>query len=99
MDTLRRTYSVHLTVNDREIRQVIIDPHYEEKHADSITDEIILALVAQLDGKFFRAEDQDGDYEYFVTDPMLYQGKNYRLVWCLETDCLYIGVINAYRRP
>lgn len=86
-------------VNDRPIHQVIIDPHYEEKHLESVTDEIILALVAKLDGRTFDSDDQDEEFEYFKTDPIDYDGKNYRLIWLLKDDCMFIGVINAYRRP
>ena len=88
-----------MTVNDRHIHQVVIDPHYEDKHAESVTDEIILALVAKLNGRTFDADDQDDDYEYFKTEPIEYDGKNYRLIWLLKNDCMFIGVINAYRRP
>ncbi len=95
----RRTYPVTLVVNDRLIHQVIIDPHYEEKHSESVTDEIILALVVKLDGRTFDSDDQDEEFEYFKTDPIEYDGKNYRLIWLLKDDCMFIGVINAYRRP
>ncbi len=95
----RRTHPVTLVVNDRPIHQVIIDPHYEEKHSESIIDTIILALVAQLDGKTFESDDQDEEFEYFKTDPIEYGGKNYRLIWLLKNDCMFIGVVNAYRRP
>jgi hypothetical protein len=86
-------------VNDRPIYQVIIDPHYEEKHSESITDDVILALVAKLDGKTFDTDDRDEEFEYFKTDPIEHDGKNYRLIWLLKNDCMFIGVINAYRRP
>jgi hypothetical protein len=90
---------VVLVVNDRPIHQVVIDDHYEKTHSESITDEIILALVAKLDGKTFESDDSDEGYEYFKTDPIEHNGKNYRLIWLLKNDCLFIGVINAYRRP
>ena len=90
---------ITLTVNDRLIREVIVDPHYEEKHSDSITDEVILALVQKLDGRTFDPDDQDEDFEYFKTDPIEYLGKNYRLIWLLKNECMFIGVVNAYRRP
>ena len=80
------------------IRKVIIDPHYEEKHARSIDDRVILELVNQLDGQTFEPDDEDGPYSYYVTDQMKLEDKLYKLVWLLEDDALYIGVINAYRR-
>ena len=95
----RRRYSVQLIVNDRPIREVIIDPHYREKHAESVNDEIILALVQKLDGRIFEPDDADEDFEYFKTEPIEHEGRNYRLIWLLRRDALYIGVINAFRRP
>jgi hypothetical protein len=41
----RREYSVSIVVNQIRITKVIIDPHYEAKHAASISDELILKLV------------------------------------------------------
>ena len=41
----RREYDIRIVVNRKRISKVIIDPHYEEKHAESISDEIILKLV------------------------------------------------------
>ncbi|MEN0057722.1 MAG: hypothetical protein AAGB31_02715, partial [Bdellovibrio sp.] len=75
-----------------------IDPHYEEKHAESISDEIILNLVKELDGREFEPDDEDPPYTYFVADKMELNGKLYKLVWLLEEGQIYIGVVNAYRR-
>ncbi len=46
----RREYDIGITVNGRQVTKVIIDPHYELKHADSVSDQIILDLVKLLDG-------------------------------------------------
>ena len=94
----RREYKTSITVNEILVDKIIIDPHYEEKHSESINDEIILELVKTLDGKIFEADDEKEPYSYFVTDRIEYEGKLYKLIWLLEDHEIYIGVINAYRR-
>ncbi len=94
----RREYQLSLTVNNRPIRTVVIDPHFEAKHSASIDDQIILGLVKQLNGRLFEPDATNGSFAYFVTDKMLLAGKTYKLVWLLEDGALYIGVINAFRR-
>ena len=37
-------------------------------------------------------------FQYFMADPLVFKGKKYRLVWLLEDDAVYVGVINAFRR-
>ena len=78
--------------------KVIIDPHYEIKHSASVDDQVILRLVRQLDGRFFETDDVERPYSYFVTDNMVLDGKRYKLVWLLEDNEFYIGIVNAHRR-
>lgn len=94
----RREYAVNITVNEVLITKVIIDPHYEEKHSESINDEIIVNLVKTLDSQNFEPDDEKPPYSYFVTDGIVLNGKAYKLIWLLEDHEIYIGVINAYRR-
>jgi hypothetical protein len=94
----RREYSISIEFNFKRINKVIIDPHYEEKHVESITDEIILELVKKLDGLVAIPDDVSPPYTYFTEDKMELNGKLYRLVWLLEDDQIYIGVVNAHRR-
>jgi hypothetical protein len=94
----RREYDISIVVNGQRVTQVIIDPHYEEKHADSISDEIILELVKTLDGKALIPDDENPPYSYFTTDKIELSGRFYKLVWLLEAEQIYIGVVNAYRR-
>ncbi len=94
----RRDYQISITVNNRAVTRVVIDPHYEVKHADSVDDEIILSLVNMLDGKVFTPEAERDGFQYFKTDPLDLNGVSYRLIWLLEKNEIYIGVINAFRR-
>ena len=93
----RRSYNVDIVVNGRHINEVIIDPHYEKKHPD-VTDEIICSLVRALDGKEFAHEMIKEGFRFYMLDRMPLDGKLYRLVWCMQDECIYIGVINAFRR-
>ena len=55
-------------------------------------------LVEMLDGKTFEPEAERDGFQYFKTDPLMLDEVNYRLIWLLEGDEIYIGVINAFRR-
>ena len=93
----RREYHVDLRINETPINKIIIDPHYEEKHGDSIDDKLIIKLVELLDGQSFRPESENEGFSYFANDLRL-DGKLFRIVWLLEDQKLYVGVVNAYRR-
>jgi hypothetical protein len=97
----RRVYEMmRLNINGRQIKRVVIDPHFEVKHIGSMNDGIILSLVSLLDGRDFRpiAVDDDKRFEYFLNDGLKLNGKFYRLVWLLPYHESYVGVINAFRR-
>jgi hypothetical protein len=95
----RREYAIQLNINNRVFTKVVIDPHYEDKHADSVSDEIIINLVKQLDGRIFLPKSVDGEgYQYFTNDHLELNGKLYKLIWLLHDHEIYIGVVNAYRR-
>jgi hypothetical protein len=94
----RREYDISIVVNRRRITKVIIDPHYEERHSASISDELILELVKTLDSQVFEPDDVSPPYSYFRTEGIELHGRRYRLIWLLEEGRIYIGVVNAYRR-
>jgi len=92
------SWSADITINQRKISEVIIDPHYEEKHSESINDELVLNLVKALDGGNYIPQTRRGVFEYFVRNDISYGGKLYRLIWTLEDTKIFIGVVNAFRR-
>lgn len=53
---VRRSYKINIIVNNRNIKNLVIDPHYELKHSASISDALILELVKLLDGGDFTPE-------------------------------------------
>ena len=94
---LKRTYKIKpITVNGIRVVQVVIDSHFEEKHIDHMSDELILILVRELDDRQEFPETKRGRYSYFAT-LVAFKQKQYRLVWLLEDHAIYIGIINAYR--
>ncbi len=96
---MRRIYDTNLLINGRRINTIVIDPHYEKKHASSVSDAIIVALVDRLDGMDFIAKSIEGGFEYYATEPHFYSGKPYRLIWLLPEKGDYLGIVNCYRRP
>ncbi len=93
----RREYKVSLEFNDMLIKKVIIDTHYEIKHASSINDEIILQLVQKLDGEVVFPDAVNPPFSYF-SQQIKMNGKMYKMIWLIEDHNMYIGVVNAYRR-
>ncbi len=93
----RRDYPVRVVINDVFITEVIIDSHYEQKHSESINDQLILELVKILDKGFFEPVSISGKFSYFVTPRMEHQSKAYKLIWLMESGETYLGIINAYR--
>ena len=94
----RREHSISpIKVNRILISKVIIDPHFEVKHDDHMSDELILELVKKLNGRIEvpEAKDEDG-FSYFAT-LLEHEEKQYRLIWLLEGNSIYVGVLNAYR--
>ena len=83
-----------IIVNGQVIKKVIVDQHVR-KHPD-ITDDMILDLVRELDGGEYRPDDVKPPFEYYVTLERLGE-KQYRMIWLLEQDEIYIGVITVYR--
>jgi len=97
---VRRSYAINIKINKCVFKEVIIDPHFEIKHSKIMDDESILALVQNLDGRVLEpiGIDKDG-FCYFKTEPMYFKGKPFRLVWLIDPENRYIGILNCFRRP
>ena len=52
--------------------------------------------MKMLDGRIEVPEAEDDGFSYFAT-LLNFDNKQYRLVWLLENEAIYIGVLNAYR--
>lgn len=90
-----REYDISpINVNGCVVSRVVIDEHVL-KHPD-ISDDLILRLVAKLDGTEQLPDDTKVAFEYFGTLVQL-DGKQYRVVWLLEKNEIYIGIITVYR--
>ena len=96
---MQRTFQIDLVINGQRFRELVIDSHYEKKHGSTVNDQIILELIAALDGIEVESDavDESG-FKYFVTQPHYFEGKPYRLVWLLPPDHRYLGIVNCYRR-
>lgn len=96
---VRREYLLKIEINGRLLKRVLIDSHYEKKHAESVTDSIILELVKTLIGQeFFPEQVTPTGFEIFKTEKILLGDRLYRLIWTLPPGEKYLCVINAFRR-
>ena len=95
-----RKYPIEITVNGYAISSVLIGRHYLKKHGSYMNDELILKLVAELDGGDFPVDSTTAGINDYVADIQLDDTeKIYRLIWLFEGENLEVlGVINAYRR-
>ncbi len=84
-------------INGLHFDELWIDPHYEEKHKDSIDDPLILELVNQLNGWLIQLNSEVGGFGFYEADGN-FGGKSYRLILVVPPDGAYLGVRNAYRR-
>ncbi len=93
-------YKFRAIINNHSITEVLIGRHYLEKHSSYMNDEIILQLIATLDGHSFPIDSVTNSIEYYVADVELSNlDKTYRIIWLFEGEQMEIlGVVNAYRR-
>ena len=94
------SYPFKATINGHKIVEVKIGRHFEIKHGHYMNDDLILELVAMLDGRNFPVDSTTDDIEYYVADIEFGEPiKVYRIIWLFEGKRMEIlGVIHAYRR-
>lgn len=61
----RRIYPIKLVINNRKLDELVIDPHYEKKHGNYLTDEIIYNFALETNNKKVIIEDRKNPYKYF----------------------------------
>ena len=61
-------YELCLNINGNEIQTILIGRYYLEKHGSYMDDELILSLVATLDGGNFPADSTTDGIESFAAD-------------------------------
>ncbi len=98
MEVIRREYEINVFINGKRFTKLHIDPHYEKKHSTSINDKIILELVQQLNDRNFEPQYMDDNFEYYVRESLVFESKKYKLIWLIDKNFAYIGIVNAYRR-
>lgn len=94
----RRRYPAFLLINGVLINEIVIDPHYERKHSEHMSDELIVLLVKSLNGRTIDLDSINVGFKYFTMDSVRFDEKHYRLVLIMEDGESYLGVINAFRR-
>ena len=92
-----RIYKVPVGFNETVFSEVWIDPHYEQKHGESVNDELILELLTQLGHQPQIAQDELRGFQFYEVDLSLHR-RSYRLILVVPKDKSYLGVRNAYRR-
>lgn len=93
---MRREYDIELlTINKKRITKLIVDGHVD-KHSDHINDDLIKKLIRYLDGELFEPTKEVDGFQYFAST-IKESEKWYKVVWLLEENSLYIGVITAFK--
>jgi hypothetical protein len=93
---MRREYDIEpLCINKITINKLIIDGHLD-KHSDHIDDELVKKLIRALDGQRVEPAKEVDRFKYFAST-IKENDKWYKVVWLLENNSLYIGVITAFR--
>jgi hypothetical protein len=95
----RRVYPFQGVINGRQLTEIHIDPHWEEDHADYMSDELIYKLAWQLVQveEWFVVEERKENWEYFSFDRLFQAWKAYKIVFCLQDGASFLGVRTCHR--
>ena len=90
-------YKCNYVINGQAIKRLIINSHYKKKHSSYMNDKLIIKFIEDyLDGNSFYSSEKDGPWEYFELEPILYQDKNYILVWLLNENIPdFLGIVHC----
>ena len=92
-----RVYQQPLWFNGQRLKKVLIDPHFEKKHQNSINDDLILELVrTYVDNEELIPESVAEEFSYFVLH-ISHELKSYRLIFCTAEYSDSFIVINCFR--
>jgi len=91
-----------IIVNGCKFDEIIIDPHYEEKHGSYMNDEKILKIVQQLAFEIYDPKREgivENQYQWqsFCGEPFFHETKPYRLIWYWEIGNPQLLVLNCHR--
>jgi hypothetical protein len=90
------SYAISISFNGRLFTELIIGQYYKKNHPE-MNDELILKLIIQLDNLVAHPADLKDDFLYFKEEPIFLENKPYRLIFVIEKNGKYLGVINAFR--
>jgi hypothetical protein len=93
-----RSYDLQVVINGIQFSRVEVDDHYEDARADHMDDKIVLVLVKTLSHQVFEpVKEYDDGLKVFVSEPLEWNQKPYRLVWFYYDGMHELTVRTAFR--
>ncbi len=88
----------YLLINNRQITLLEISDHYQKKLGrEKITHDLLKEFVKKLDNDRFIPERRKGDWEYYKLEPVYYEDKTYKMIWCLKDNASLIRIRTCHR--
>ena len=95
----RWTYKLKIIFNEKQINEATITDHYQKKHSDVVTNELILEILAEkLNNKWIDPLSEsylwERDIFHFETS---YRNQSYRLIFWFKKDTSdHLWIRNCY---